>query len=303
MAEQNRTGLGRGLSSLIGDLDLGGAARRGPARPDMMAPIEKLRPNPLQPRRDFDEEALADLTRSVAEKGIIQPLVVRPDGDSSDSYMIVAGERRWRAAQRARMHEVPVLVRNLSDQESLEIALVENIQRSDLNPVEEAEAYRELMDRHGHTQEQLAQALGKSRSAVANHLRLLTLPEEVLKLVREGGFSAGHARALIGTADPLVLARKAINLRLSVRQVEDLVRKEATGQVAVTRKPSRDADTVRLEKKLSANLGARVKIDTGKTEGVGQLVISYRSIEHLDRLCAALDGAGMTMREPRAGTE
>ena len=199
-----RKGLGRGLSALMSDVNLGPATEAAPRRPDMRLPIDKLRPNPLQPRKDFEPEALDSLAASIRQKGVIQPLIVRPVGDL---YEIVAGERRWRAAQLARQHDVPVVVRDLDDTEVLEIAIIENIQREDLNAIEEAMGLRQLMDRFGHTQEKIAEALSKSRSHIANLLRLLTLPEPVQAMVRDGNLTAGHARALVGAENAEILAR------------------------------------------------------------------------------------------------
>jgi len=204
--KQKKRGLGRGLSALMADVeqDAPSAERSANARAEQFVPIERIQPNPDQPRRRFEESDLDDLTASIKEKGVIQPLIVRPKGASN--FEIVAGERRWRAAQRANLHELPVIVRDFDDTEVLEIAIIENIQRADLNPIEEAAGYRQLMDKFGHTQEKMAEALGKSRSHIANLLRLLNLPPDVLDLVQSGKLSAGHARALLTSGSASVLA-------------------------------------------------------------------------------------------------
>lgn len=294
---EQRRGLGRGLSALMADVtgasapvpaETGEGARR---RADLVVPVEKLRPNPDQPRRDFPVEALEELAASIREKGVIQPLIVREDPDVPGGYQIVAGERRWRAAQRAQVHEVPVLVRSFTDREVLEIAIIENIQRADLNALEEAMAYRQLMDRFGHTQEKIAEALSKSRSHIANLLRLLTLPEEVQGYLRDGRLTAGHARALITTDDPAALARKVIARGLSVRETEALAKKPAGGAPSTPRAPrvvEKDADTRALEADLSANLGMKVQIDHRGDSGAGMLTIAYDSLDKLDELCRVL---------------
>lgn len=287
-----RRGLGRGLSALMADVAQPAAdTPEAPRRPDMRVPIERVEPNPNQPRRDFAEEALAELADSIREKGIIQPLIVRNNPRKSDSYEIVAGERRWRAAQMAQLHEVPVLVREFDDTEVLEIAIIENIQRADLNPVEEAMGYRQLMDRFGHTQEKLAEALSKSRSYIANLLRLLSLPSDVQAWLREGKLTAGHARALITSDDPTALARQVIARGLSVRETEKLARRDkgATRDAAPRRRSEKDADTRVLEQDLSANLGMAVVIDHQGHDG-GRLTIAYKTLEQLDELCQLLAG-------------
>ena len=223
-----RKSLGRGLSALLADVNLDGSlnynSELAPRPNETELPIERIYANPDQPRRMFNEKELEELTASIAEKGIIQPLIVRPDPSNQDGYQIVAGERRWRAAQRAKLHNIPVLIRNLTDTEVLELAIIENIQRTDLNAVEEASGYRQLMDKFGHTQEKMAKALGKSRSHIANLLRLLNLPPEVLEYLRAGRISAGHARALVPANDPVALAREIISKGLSVRQAEALAK-------------------------------------------------------------------------------
>lgn len=283
-----RKGLGRGLSALMSDVNLRPESE-GPRRADTRLPVEKLQPNPEQPRKDFDQAALEALADSLRQKGVIQPLVVRVKGDH---YEIVAGERRWRAAQIAQLHEVPVVIRELDDTEVLEIAIIENIQREDLNAIEEALGLRQLIDRFGHTQEKVAEALSKSRSHVTNLLRLLNLPGEVQKMVREGALSAGHARALITAPDPLRLAQTVIARGLSVRETEKLARealeptKSTSSEQSRARESTKDADTRALEGDLSAQLGMTVRIDH-KGQG-GSLVISYRDLEELDLLCQLL---------------
>ena len=284
-----RRGLGRGLSALMADVNLD-AAQKEEARPkrDQMLPIERVFPNPQQPRRDFPEAALEELAASIREKGIIQPLIVRERAEAG-TYEIVAGERRWRAAQRAQLHEVPALIRDLTDIEVLEIAIIENIQRADLNPVEEAAGYKQLMERFGHTQEKVAEALSKSRSHIANLLRLLNLPPEVLDWLREGRLSQGHARALIPSADPVGLARIVMAKGLSVRETEALVRQAPRAKAAPRPRPvEKDADTRVLEQDLSANLGMKVSIDHKPGATGGAITIRYASLDALDDLCRVL---------------
>lgn len=288
-----RRGLGRGLSALMADVQMvTSASDPSHVRRDMLVPIEKIVPNPDQPRRSFAPEALEELRASIAEKGVIQPLIVRPHPTRADHYEIVAGERRWRASQLAQIHELPVIIREFSDTEVLEVAIIENIQRADLNPLEEAMGYRQLMERFGHTQEKLAEALSKSRSHIANLLRLLNLPDEVQMYLREGQLTAGHARALITAQDPVRLAKEVIEKGLSVREIERLAksasaqpgRQNSSGRAAA---PTKDADTRALEADLSAAIGMKVMIDhLGHDEG--RLSISYRSLDDLDRLCQAL---------------
>lgn len=290
-----RRGLGRGLSALMADagVDPGQAGREPAARqlsPDRKVPIESLRPNPDQPRRRFDDEALAELAQSIREKGVLQPLIVRPVPGQPDHYEIVAGERRWRASQRAGLHELPVLVRDFDDTEVLEIGIIENIQREGLNAIEEAAAYRQLIDRFGHTQDKVAEALGKSRSHVANCLRLLTLPDPVQSMVVEGRLSSGHARALITATDPMDLARRVLAKGLNVRQTEALARDAQTPATPSTPRQT-DADTRALQEALSAGLGMKVLIDH-KGAGAGQVTIRYANLDQLDRLCEILGSSG-----------
>lgn len=295
MVDKKPRGLGRGLSALMGDINapVDSAAPGAPARPDRLVPIERVVANPNQPRRDFEPEALNDLSNSIREKGILQPLIVRPV--AGDKFEIVAGERRWRAAQLAQLHEVPVLVRDFDDTEVLEVAIIENIQRADLNAVEEAAGYRQLMDKFGHTQERMAEALGKSRSHIANLLRLLNLPDEVQDMLRQGKLSAGHARALVTAPNPLELAREIIAKGLSVRATEELVRRAQQGAIKEATKKARpdaekDADTRALEGDLSAALSMRVLLKHEPGGERGQMTIQYENLEQLDRLCQMLGG-------------
>lgn len=292
----DRRGLGRGLSALMADINISsdvtesGSARR----PDMMVPVEDITPNPNQPRRNFDAAALKDLADSIRQKGIIQPLILRPISGST-RFQIVAGERRWRAAQIAQLHAVPAILRNFSDAEVLEIAIIENIQRAELNAIEEALAYRQLMDRFGHTQEKVAEALSRSRSHIANLLRLLSLPEDVQSMVASGTLSAGHARALITLPNPLEIALKVVGKGLSVRETEDLVRKSAAADLKprrASRRNEKDADTRALEADLSAGLKMAVRIDHDVSGG-GRLTITYRNLDQLDLLCSALSAAAL----------
>ncbi len=293
-----RRGLGRGLSALMADVDVAPAPREAqPIRKtETLIAIDRIVPNPDQPRRTFTEEALAELANSISEKGVIQPLILREKPGAAGSYEIVAGERRWRAAQRAQLHEVPAIVRDLDDIEVLEIAIIENIQRADLNAIEEAAGYRQLMDRFGHTQEKLSEALGKSRSHIANLLRLLNLPEEVQDMLRAGDLTAGHARAMVTSADPVALAREVVRKGLSVRETEKLakagLKPKATNQNAA---PEKDADTRTLEKDLAAALGLPVSIAHDAAKGSGAMMLKYRDLDQLDEICRRLSvttGAG-----------
>ncbi len=284
-----RRNLGRGLSTLLADVDLGSSRPKAQSLPDSSVPIEKLHANPDQPRRYFADADLEDLASSIRAKGIIQPLIVRPNPNIPEQYQIVAGERRWRAAQMAQVHDIPVIIRELDDTEVLELGIIENIQRADLNAVEEAVGYRQLMDRFGHTQEKLAEALGKSRSHIANLLRLLTLPDEVITYLQEGKISAGHARALVPASNPAALARMVINKGLNVRQTEALA-KSGGKQLSNKRQlqPPKDADTRAIESDLSAQLRLKVLIDHRQSSGKGEVRISYSSLEELDGLCQVL---------------
>lgn len=292
-------GLGRGLSALMADVSAQQDERTTESaqqrRPDLLVPIEKVFPNPDQPRRSFGTEQLQDLAASIREKGVIQPLIVRRRAAENGTFEIVAGERRWRAAQIAQLHELPVLVRDFNDTEVLEIAIIENIQRADLNPLEEALGYKQLMEKFGHTQDKLSEVLGKSRSYIANLVRLLQLPDEVQSYLRDGQLSAGHARALITAQDPASLARKVIQLGLSVRETERLAKKTAsedassgTAQRKQRRVVEKDADTRALEGDLSANLGMKVSIQHDNGQESGLITIRYTSLDELDDLCQKL---------------
>ena len=285
-------GLGRGLSALMADVTPDPVvANQQPEmrKADQMMPIEKLHPNPEQPRRRFTPEQLDDLSASIKEKGVIQPLIVRPDPSGDGSFEIVAGERRWRASQMAQLHEVPVIVRNYSDTETLEVAIIENIQRADLNAIEEAAGYRDLMSRFGHTQEKVSEALGKSRSHIANLLRLLNLPDDVQEFVRDGKLTAGHARTLVTAENPVELAKQIIAKGLSVREAERLAKKPAESPKPVSRpKVEKDADTKALEGDLSATLGMKVSIDHKAGGEGGSITISYKNLDELDDLCGIL---------------
>jgi len=289
-ARKRPSGLGRGLSSLLGEVAQEAPVSGGvtPARGGIqMMPVSSIEPHLDQPRRHFDEEALEELAASIKQRGLIQPIVVRPHGHR---YQIVAGERRWRAAQRARLHEIPVIVRDFDDAETLEVALLENIQRRDLNAIEEAEGYRRLIADYGHTQEALGKLVHKSRSHVANLLRLLDLPEGVRKLVETGELSMGHARALIGASDPEALARDVVERGLSVREAEKLARfgkpgRERQGRLEIK---GAGADIEALERQLGDMLGLKVKI-THKPDG-GTVSLTYSTLDQLDMICQRLSG-------------
>lgn len=284
----SRKRLGRGLAALIGEIDKPANPIQQSALADRKVPIEFISPNPRNPRRRFSEGDLADLASSIKEHGIVQPIVVRPA--QGGRYEIIAGERRWRAAQQAGVAQVPVIVREVDDRVALEIAIIENVQRSDLNPVEEASGYQSLIDEHHYTQADLAQVIGKSRSHVANTLRLLKLPPDVRQMLTDGELSAGHARTLVTAENPLALARRIVSEGLSVRQAEALAQTSET-KSASERKPrdaskDKDADTMALEKLLSDVTGLDVAIN--HKSGGGELRISYSSLEQLDDLCRRL---------------
>jgi len=293
--QERKRGLGRGLSALMADVgEAEATAAKGPASAERMIPIEQISPNPDQPRKRFETSDLDDLAASIKEKGVIQPLIVRARGDGT--FEIVAGERRWRASQQAQLHELPVIVREFTDVEVLEVAIIENIQRADLNAIEEAAGYRQLMDKFGHTQEKMAEALGKSRSHIANLLRLLNLPETVVEMVRVGDLSAGHARALIPADDPLALAKQIVKGGLSVRAAEALVKKQQAGDGGTAPKTNKapaaekDADTKALEGDLSASLDMKVSLDHKPGQESGTLTVRYKTLEELDALCRMLSG-------------
>jgi ParB family transcriptional regulator, chromosome partitioning protein len=276
-----RASLGRGLAALFGET---GARPLADIAGPRVVPIETIRPSPFQPRRHFGEEELEGLAQSIREKGIVQPLLVRPAEDEAADFELVAGERRWRAAQRAGLHEVPIVVRPLGNSEVLEIALVENLQREDLSPLEEADAYSRLLKDFGRSQGELATAVGKSRSHVANTVRLLSLPPPVRRQVEEGALTAGHARALLAAPDPAALAGEVVRRGLNVRATEALVRRRAA-QPPRRSKP-READTVALESELATVLGLRVSLNP-KGRG-GSLTLHYTSLDQLDRVLALL---------------
>ena len=288
-ARKRPSSLGRGLSSLLGEVAqeapvLGSAGGRAGIQ---MMPVSSIEPHLDQPRRHFDEAALAELADSIRVRGLIQPIVVRPHGHR---YQIVAGERRWRAAQRARLHEVPVIVRDFSDSETLEVALLENIQRQDLNAIEEAEAYQRLIDEYGHTQDALGKLVHKSRSHVANLLRLLDLPDSVRQLVVTGELSMGHARALVTAVDPEALAEEVVSRGLSVRDTEKMARHGKPGRERQGRLEYKgaSADIEALERQLGDMLGLTVKIGH-RPEG-GSVAIQYSTLDQLDMICQRLSG-------------
>jgi ParB family chromosome partitioning protein len=289
--KNEKRGLGRGLSALMADVHLAGPDQaHSPRKAEQVLPVHKLEPNPQQPRLVFKQEELESLADSIRQKGVIQPLIVRRK-PGRDAYEIVAGERRWRAAQLAQLHEVPVVVRDLSDSEVLEVAIIENIQREDLNAIEEALGFRQLMTRFGHTQEKLAEALSKSRSHVANLMRLLSLPTEVQDMVRDGSLSAGHARALIGSPKAAEIAAQIVGKGLSVRETERLMKTQDLARVPgakAGKPPEKDADTRALEADLAANLKLPVRIDHGLSGESGEVTIRYQTLEDLDRLCRIL---------------
>jgi ParB family chromosome partitioning protein len=281
--------LGRGLAALIGDTSVDPGATRD-RTPQRTVPIEFVRANPLNPRKTFAETELDELAASIREKGIIQPLVVRPKADMPDVYEIIAGERRWRAAQRAGLHEVPIVVIQAADKEALELAIIENVQRTDLNPLEEAAGYEQLMEQFGYVQADLAKVVGKSRSHVANTMRLSKLPDGVKALVNSGALSAGHARALLSVAYPDSIAKRIVSHGLTVRDVERIAQSEASDGVVSETKSVRsvkDTDTRALEKALSEVTGLAVTIDH-KAGGGGKVSIRYATLEQLDALCRRL---------------
>ena len=288
--------LGRGLSELMANAALSEEfSSLDPNKADSkkQISIELIRPNKNQPRKVFSKKPLEELAASIASKGILQPILVRPDPKVPDLYEIVAGERRWRAAQLAQVHEVPVVIGEFSDLEVLEVAIIENIQRSDLNPVEEALGFKQLQEKFAQSQEQLSQALGKSRSYITNALRLLTLPSLVLDWVQDGSLSVGHARAIITTENPSSIARKIVNQGLSVRETEAMVRgiskkKSVRLDLKNTNNNRKLADTIELENQLSLNTGLKVTINHKALSGVGVVNISYDSLSELDKICEIL---------------
>jgi len=286
------TGLGRGLSALIDEAVRPTRAEAAPSGPGVRAiEIGRIRPNPSQPRQHFDEQAIDELAASIAERGVLQPILVR---ETADGYELIAGERRWRAAQKARLHEIPALVREANEESSAEIALIENIQREDLNAIEEAEAYRQLINRYGHSQEVVGKLIGKSRSHVANLLRLLELPEAVRLMLLRGDISMGHARAVATAPDPEALAQQIIDGDLSVRQAEHLAKKERPvpghdiGRASARNARPVDADLAALERQLSDLLGIRVKVSHGRNGG--SVALHYSTLDQLDLICQRLSG-------------
>jgi ParB family chromosome partitioning protein len=300
MDKKAKRGLGRGLSALMADVNATpnstdvSSHSEDPVRvkAERIVPVSDIYPNPDQPRRQFDPEKLDELTSSIRAKGVIQPLIVRERHGPQGKYEIVAGERRWRASQNAQVHELPIVVREFSDTEVLEIAIIENIQRADLNPIEEAAGYRQLMDKFGHTQEKMAEALGKSRSHIANLLRLLNLPQDVQSMLTDGSLSMGHARALITSDHPTEIAKSVVSKGLSVRDTERLVKKAAQGdtvsQPKAKKAVTKDADTAALEGDLSAALKLRVSIDHKPGHEAGSVTIHYKTLDDLDDLCRIL---------------
>lgn len=296
MAEENpRMRLGRGLAALLGDVG-NEAAAESRNRAQRRVPIEFLRPNPLNPRQTFPEAELEELTASIRERDIIQPIIVRGISGVADAFEIIAGERRWRAAQRAGLHDVPVVIVEADDRQALEFAIIENIQRADLNPLDEARGYENLVAQFGYTQNDLAKIMGKSRSHVANTLRLSRLPDGVKQKVTSGALSAGHARALLAVSDPELVARRIVDQGLTVRDVERIAQREAEGPDEATARPlrktfERDADTAALEKRLSEILGLEVAVEHRGDKG-GAVRIKYRTLEQLEALSHKLAQAG-----------
>jgi ParB family chromosome partitioning protein len=298
-AERPAKGLGMGLQALLGEAarpaPAPGAGESAPARGGVREiDIARIQPNPEQPRVQFDEEALEELAQSIGERGVLQPILLRPAGEN---YMIIAGERRWRAAQRARLHTIPAIVREIDESTTAELALIENIQRLDLNPLEEAEGYRQLIQRHGHTQDDVSKIVHKSRSHVANLLRLLDLPQFVRQALMKGEISMGHARAVATSDDPEALTKEIIARGLSVRQAEERARREKSRPgvgIDIARASARnavktvDADLDALERQLGDILGVRVQV-TNKGEG-GAVTLYYSSLDQLDMICQRLTG-------------
>ncbi len=272
-----KKGLGRGLSSLMGDVEIP-IKENNNKLSDTRIPISKLRANPLQPRRLFNKESINELAASIKSKGLVQPILVRPSEKNPGDYEIIAGERRWRAAQIAQLHEMPAVIKNLNDVESLEIAIIENVQRSDLTIVEEAAGYKKLIESYGHTQEQLSEIVGKSRSHVANIMRLLTLPQSIQDMITEGKISAGHARAIMNSAFPEKLAEKIVSENLSVREAESIVKQ---GKNHIKKVRLKDPDTMDLENSLSQKLGLNVEINHKGSKG-GHIKIDYKNLDQLE---------------------
>ena len=279
----SKKGLGRGLSSLMGDTKEN-STQTETSNQETKISIANLKPSPSQPRRLFDKNSINELAESIKSKGLVQPILVRPSPTESGTYEIIAGERRWRAAQIAQLHEIPAVVRKLDDVEALEIAIIENVQRSDLSPIEEAAGYKRLIENHGHTQEVLAEIVGKSRSHIANIIRLLGLPQSIQDMISEGKISSGHARAIMNSAFPEQLAEKIVNENLSVRAAEDLAKQRKPGVKKVKLK---DPDTIDLENNLTAKLGLSVSIDHKGKKG-GSIKIEYKSLDQLEMVTSKL---------------
>ena len=287
-------GLGRGLSALMSDVSSHDDVETSvSAATEKTIPVDQIYPNPDQPRRTFEDQAMADLTASISEKGIIQPLILREKENKSGRYEIVAGERRWRAAQLAQLHDVPAIIREFTDLEVLEVAIIENIQRSDLNAIDEAAGYKQLMEKFGRTQEEMGVALGKSRSHIANSVRLLTLPETVQAFLEKGDLTAGHARTLVGHPNADALAIEIVKKGLSVREAEKLSKAEKKGdqKPRKTAPSAKDADTIQVENELSAQLGMKVSVNHSNGRENGQLVLNYKDLGQLDDLLRLLSGA------------
>jgi ParB family chromosome partitioning protein len=291
MTDKNtsRKALGRGLSALMADIEPTKTTETSEVAKGMMSvPIDSIEPNPDQPRKKFLKDDLDDLAGSIVEKGIIQPLIVRKTDNKNDTYQIVAGERRWRAAQIARIHSIPVIVREFNDLEVLEVAIIENIQRSDLNPIDEARGYQQLMSRFSHTQEKLSKVLGKSRSHIANLLRLLTLQEDVQRMLSDNIISIGHARALITRNDASSLAREVVRRNLSVREVERLAKLDFKNKINKRVRKSKDADTRTMEADLKAATGLKFDIQHDDKTGKGLVNIKYNNLDQLDDVVSKL---------------
>ncbi len=289
-APLQKSRLGRGLASLIGEAPQ--ASPRLPAEGEQrLVGTDQLRGGRFNPRKDFREDDLAELAESIRAKGLVQPIIVRADPGNASGFEIVAGERRWRAAQKAGLHNVPVIVRDLTDKEVLELAIIENVQRADLNAIEEATGYRDLIERFEYSQEQVSEIIGKSRSHVANTMRLLKLPADVQVMVQSGALTAGHARALVGRLDAEVLARRIVEQQLNVREVEALVQAGPIGEEGSTPKRVRekDPDTKAFEKELTDVLGLKVEIKRGSGES-GHLIIKYGNFDQLDYIRLRLAG-------------
>jgi ParB family chromosome partitioning protein len=291
MAHDERSRLGRGLAALIGDVGEESASIER-TRSQKRVPIEFLKPNSRNPRRSFAEAELDELAASIRERGIIQPILVRTARGAADQYEIIAGERRWRAAQRAGLHDVPIVLLEVSDREALELAIIENVQRADLNALEEAGGYQALADEFKYTQDDIAKIVGKSRSHVANTLRLTKLPDSVQAYIRDGKLSAGHARALLGQADPEAMARSIVEQGLNVRQVEAIAQERAAvaGKIRkAVHRGAKDADTLALEKRLSDALGLAVTI-AHRGKG-GEMKIRYKTLEQLDEVIRRIEAS------------